>query len=440
MILTVVRIALLRLTHSVVECAVIFVVPVVFFTVFAMIFSRQTGGSGPVTPIVVCDLDESEASRRLVDELVEQEALEVVERPAKDGDAPRVSVAWAEHLVESGRAKAAVVVPRDYEASLKGKLTEPLQLEMLSDSSDPIAEQTVRAAVAQLVVKARLEGLTRSLRRPETSPTSPPAERSAATVDPRTGDGSGGERQLLPAETVPTEPGTEGATTRENGLAEDAPAPLVSIEIRDVLAERKSNPKVSMHAAGIAVMFLLFSAVGSAGTLLEEEETGTLERLLCTRLSMSGLLLGKWLFLVALGCVQVTVMFVWGQLVFAIDLLGHLAGFALMTLVTSAAAASFALVLATACRTRTQLNGVAVIVILCMSALGGSMVPRYVMSDRMQEIGLVTFNAWALDGYNKVFWRELPLAELAPQVLVLAASALVFLLIARILARRWESV
>ena len=30
----------------------------------------------------------------------------------------------------------------------------------------------------------------------------------------------------------------------------------------------------------------------------------------------------------------------------------------------------------------------------------------------MQKIGLVTFNAWALDGYIKVFWRQVPLIEL----------------------------
>ena len=57
---------------------------------------------------------------------------------------------------------------------------------------------------------------------------------------------------------------------------------------------------VSFYAAGIGVMFLLFSMVGAAGgVLLEEVESGTLERLLSTRIGMSGILVGKWLFLVA---------------------------------------------------------------------------------------------------------------------------------------------
>jgi ABC-2 type transport system permease protein len=68
------------------------------------------------------------------------------------------------------------------------------------------------------------------------------------------------------------------------------------------------------------------------------------------------------------------------------------------------------------------------------------MFPRFLMSEAMQRVGLVTFNAWALDGYVKVFWREAPLTELWPQVLVLGALTVAFLAAARLLARRWEAV
>jgi len=214
----------------------------------------------------------------------------------------------------------------------------------------------------------------------------------------------------------------------------------VDIEVVDLFAADKASPVVSMYAAGIAVMFLLFGAVGNAGSLLEEEESQTLERLMCSQLSMTRLLAGKWLLLTIVGIVQVTIMFAWGQLAFGVDLLGHLPGFAVMTVVTAGAAGSFALALAAACRTRAQLNAVAVILILSMSALGGSMVPRYVMSETMREFGKVTFNAWAVDGYTKVFWRELPLRALLPELTVLIAASIVLLVLARLLARRWESV
>jgi ABC-2 type transport system permease protein len=73
-----------------------------------------------------------------------------------------------------------------------------------------------------------------------------------------------------------------------------------------------------------------------------------------------------------------------------------------------------------------------------MSAMGGSMFPRFLMTETMQKVGLVTFNAWALDGYLKVFWRDAPVWQLWPQLLVLALIASVFLTLARVFARRWE--
>ena len=43
-------------------------------------------------------------------------------------------------------------------------------------------------------------------------------------------------------------------------------------------------------------MFLPFSASGAGGTLLDEEESGTLGRLIGSGAGMWGVLLGKWIF------------------------------------------------------------------------------------------------------------------------------------------------
>jgi len=206
----------------------------------------------------------------------------------------------------------------------------------------------------------------------------------------------------------------------------------------DVLGGKKTNPVIAMYAAGIAVMFLLFSATTASGSLLEERENSTLDRLLCSRLSMDQLLLGKWAYLTLIGMLQMTLMFSWGSLVFGIELLRHWEGFVAMTLVTSGAAASFALFLASMCRTRTQLGWVSTIVILTMSALGGSMVPRYLMSETIQRVGLVTFNAWALEGFNKIFWRDLQLKDIELELSVLTLCAFCFIVAARMFAIRWE--
>jgi len=60
-----------------------------------------------------------------------------------------------------------------------------------------------------------------------------------------------------------------------------------------------------------------------------------------------------------------------------------------------------------------------------MSSIGGSMFPRFLMPEAMQKAGLLTINAWAIDGFTKIFWRDEPLSHLWPQVLVLVGIAIV---------------
>jgi len=164
-----------------------------------------------------------------------------------------------------------------------------------------------------------------------------------------------------------------------------------------------------------------------------------LDRLLSSRLTLTQLLLGRWLFLVSLGCVQVTLMFVWASLVFGLEFwtLQHLCGFFIITLAVASAAAAQGVLLAVSCRSRAQLNGISSVLILLMSALGGSMFPRFLMPEHMRAIGRFTFNAWALDSYQKVFWYEVPLLHLWPEVLLLSAVTIAFMWLAQQIARRF---
>jgi ABC-2 type transport system permease protein len=215
---------------------------------------------------------------------------------------------------------------------------------------------------------------------------------------------------------------------------------LVAVEMRDVVGENKRSPMVAFSAAGIGVMFLLFTASASAGSLLSEAECGALDRILSARVSMTTLLAGKMTYCTLLAFLQLTLMFLWGAAVFHLELFTHLPGFLLMTAATSFAVASFGMLLATVSRSRGQQAAISTLLILTMSAIGGSMVPRFVMPEAMKTVGLFTFNAWAIDGYTKVFWRDEPVTHLWPQVAVLLGIGALFFLIARRFARRWESV
>jgi hypothetical protein len=135
---------------------------------------------------------------------------------------------------------------------------------------------------------------------------------------------------------------------------------------------------------------------------------------------MGQLLAGKLIYLTSLGVVQLAVMFTWGWAWFGLELPSHLAGFVLMSVPTAFACSAFGLVLAATARTRKQLVALANLLVLSISALGGSMFPRFLMPESLQKASLVVFNSWALEGFLKVFWREEPLAALWPEILVLA--------------------
>lgn len=376
MIGTVLRTGWLNLKRDPVAMLLTFIVPLALFSVFAAVFgSMDDAASRPVRTTVLLESQDATA-RRVADALGTQPTLLVSELP------PGSTREDAVRHIRERAAAVAVVLPPDL--GVDGGTGA--SIELLADTANPMALEVVRGVLQQTL----------------------PAALALAVPE--------GERPVAAAVRGPT------------------------FEVVDVLGTPGKRPSISYFAAGIGVMFLLFAVSGRGAILIDERESGVLVRMLTSKLGLPRLLAGRWLFLTLLGIVQVTLMFVWGALLFGLDLFTprHLAGFALMTIATAAAAAGFALCLATLCRTRAQLSGLAVVLVLVMSALGGSMFPRFLMPENLQAAGRFTFNAWALDGYRKVFWYEIPPSGLWPELLLLGSLAVVFYVVALLLARRWR--
>ena len=155
---------------------------------------------------------------------------------------------------------------------------------------------------------------------------------------------------------------------------------------------------------------------------------------------MGAVIGGKFLFLVAQGVLQVTVIFALAWALYGVDLPGRAGAYLVVTTAAAAAAAGLALALTTACATRRQAQALANIVVLVVSAVGGSMVPRFLMPPLLQQAGWLTPTAWALEAYTLVFWRDEPVTAIALPVALLAGAAAAGLLAARRLARRFETI
>lgn len=423
MIGTLLRSGWLTLKRDRVALALIFALPIIFFSIFASVFGRGGAQTAKIR-VAVVDEDQSELSGRILKGLASEPSLRV--RTAAESGQP-LDRGGAEALVRDGTLPVAVIIPQGTgEAfSTTGFGPSPTKVRLLADVSDPVAPQMVLGLLQKVTMTAApdllMEGGMRQF------------EENAGALTPQ-------QREAVDAWLPQLKARAEETAGGSGDGSGDTAAMGLSTEIVDVMrSNTRQGALISFYAAGIGVMFLLFSSVaGAGGALLDEVDKGTLERLLSTRVGMAQLLLGKWLFLTLIGVSQLTVMFLWGWLVFDLPLFSHVPGFLVMTVVTAAAAAALGLVLATIATSRAQLSGFSTILILTMSALGGSMFPRFLMSETMQRFGLLTFNGWALDGYLKVFWRDASLWQLWPQVLVLTVLTLVFLSAARLFARRWE--
>jgi ABC-2 type transport system permease protein len=386
-----------------------------------VIFGGRRSAAAKINVIVV-DQDRSQASQRLIEGLKGEGSLAVATRPEpKKGVAqPDYSDVTAEAAVKAGAAPVALIVPRGFgenPISFESGGNMPV-IQMLKDPSDMVASQMI-AGLLQKVAMTSMPDVMAGLG-------SKYVDRFAGGLTPEQHKRIDGSLdQLRRYQSQPN-------ATRQSGGA------LLSVNARDVVGENKDNPMVSFYAAAIGVMFLLFTASGAAGALLDEVENGTLDRVLSSRVTMTALLAGKVTYSSLLAFSQLTLMFLWAWAVFKLDLFSHIPGFMTMGVSTAFAVGAFGILLASVCRTRAQLGALSTLVILVMSAVGGSMFPRFLMPEAMQKAGLLTINAWAIDGFTKVFWRDQPVSDLWPQVMVLLTVGVALFAIARKLAQRWN--
>ncbi|MCB1741867.1 MAG: ABC transporter permease [Gammaproteobacteria bacterium] len=366
-----------------------YVLPIVFFTITVLLFGQigaRSEADGRMLDLLVADRVDSVASRQLL------AALSRSGRVKLQNAAPAAGAEALDQAVQSGRIDIGLLV-----TATEDRLPA---VTLVYDSANPVARYTI-AGLLQAAASEILLG---------TGP-------AAANVG--SGNSSGNEspeKTLIPG-----------------------PLRIIGQDARGLPGDT-----TAYFAAGVSAMFLLFALSGAGGALLEEKESGVLERLFDSGVRAAQILIAKWLFFTVLGLSQLLVMFVYAALVFQLDLFGSdtFIAFVLVALAAAAAASGFGVLLAPLFHTRGQLAAMSTIVILLMSALGGSMAPRFLMPPAMETVSRFTFNGWALDGFLAVFWYRDPsraFPDIWLEVGVLWVMALLLLGLAMRLARRWET-
>jgi ABC-2 type transport system permease protein len=146
---------------------------------------------------------------------------------------------------------------------------------------------------------------------------------------------------------------------------------------------------------------------------------------LAAPLSKAALLIGKLLPYYVVNLIQIGLMFAVGVFLFGMNP-GHVPALILVSMALAAAANGLGLLVAALGKTEAQVNSLSVLLSITLAALGGMMVPAFIMPGFMKTLSLFTPHAWALAGYHDVIIRGLGLGEVLPETGVLLGFAALF--------------
>jgi ABC-2 type transport system permease protein len=218
-------------------------------------------------------------------------------------------------------------------------------------------------------------------------------------------------------------------------------APLVSIEV--IGNPRGGRPSsVQQNVPAWLIFGMFFVVMPMSALFIVERRDGTLARLASQRVAFALVLAGKVAPFFTVNLVQTLLMLAAG-----VTLVPWLGGEALaiparwdllaaVAACTSFAAIGWALLVAVGARTLEQATVIGGVGNLLAAAIGGIMVPRFVMPPAMQQATELSPMAWALDGFHAVMLRQGSAADIALPCLKLLALAAVLVGAARWLHRR----
>ncbi len=240
------------------------------------------------------------------------------------------------------------------------------------------------------------------------------------------------------------------AKLRVEGLLAKLPSKLNTSALSGdapVAAERMSvgpRPTAVQQNVPAWLVFGMFFVVASiAGLFVEERACGALSRLRSLGARPWQLIVSKIVPYLGVNGVQAMLMLAVGVWLMpeiggeGLSLQGvHWGALLLMLLAISLAAVSLALAVACLVSTHAQAATLGPILNVLMAALGGVMVPLFVMPPVMQKIATYSPMNWGLEGLLNVLLRNGDVASVLPQVGRLAGFSTLMFLIAYLLFRR----
>jgi len=190
-------------------------------------------------------------------------------------------------------------------------------------------------------------------------------------------------------------------------------------------SEGRRPTATEQNVPAYTIFGVFFIVLTLASSFLREKQDGTFQRILTAPLSKTALLIGKLLPYYVVNLIQIGLMFGVGVVLFGMKP-GHVPALVLVSMALAAAANGLGLLVAALGKSEAQVNSLSVLLSITLAALGGMMVPAFIMPGFMKTLSLFTPHAWALAGYHDVIIRGLGLREVLPETGVLLGFAALF--------------
>lgn len=361
-----------------------FLLPVILITLFAFAYGSLGAYDGRSEPVklLVTDLDQTKSSKEIISRIDSLENIRII---ISD------SIKSKEQVIK-GKHACALIIYKGFQDSLEAGNTTPVELvyDRSREMEIGILQQnlisTFMTSTGEIIVKKSIEKYLHD---------------QFPDIDKSTSD------NIL-----------KTAITKDNNK--------LAIKWTSIVG-MKNNTKLGLiqAVAGTAILMLLFSVAGVGTSILEEKENGTINRLLYSPLKGSTILYSKMLFAFFISILQLTAMFLYAWLILNMDLRVNIPSLILMIIATAFAVSSLGIFLAAVAKTRQQAQNLSTIIILIMSAIGGSMIPLFLMPTILQKIALLTLNYWGIQGFYDIFWRALPFEEILPKIIILISIGII---------------
>ncbi len=411
MSLAIFRVMLLGLLRDRGALAMVFLLPPLIYMIFAAIFAGATGDELQLR-VAILDEVKSPVSIRLTQAIRDEPSLRRARREP-------TSLADLEQLVRQDQADVGVVLRADPSVSAAAPGLSPIVV--YGDAAKAMASALVAGQVQRIFAEKLPDAAYRRVLVDFEKTIIPFTAEQRTRAD--------GILEFIARSTQPNAP-----AGLKQAVAQRATPPLVAQSTLSAL--NRARATVVYYAGAVAILFLMYSAMHSAMTLIDERQNGITDRILQGASGALPLIAGKFLFLVLQGMVQVALIFLLAATVYGVEILDKLPLWLLITIAAAAAAAALGLALAAICRTRQQAETASTFLVLVLAALGGSMVPRFLMPVGLQQMSWIIPNAWVIEAYHSLLWRDAGLADLMPALLSLVSFTFAMLLLTRAFIHR----